>query len=597
MKGKIFRVTSALTLAVAIAMALLATGVYYAFYRTEAQSGLKALAHAMASFGQGGEALEPEYLNGIMVGSYPYALRLTVIDTEGEVVYDTKPREEWSNHKDRKEVAEAFDRGTGSDTRISESMGKNAYYYAVRVESDGNTYVLRLSRDIESIWAVFITIVPFLCLAAFAVIVIATFFAYSLSKSLIAPVAGMVEGLKLKQGGEEVQGSSETLKIEGIEYEELRPLAVTVRELARENAGYIKRLSEEKAAVSVIMDNMVEGVILLDAKEDIVSINDSAVKILNPGFVKGGDAPRNILQLTHSPQLIKAIEGAKEAFSLGRGVLEPTVIEGEQENEGRRYHLFISQVSPATGIENGLLLLLVDNTQMIRAEEARRDFAANVSHELKTPLTTIKGFGELLGQGAMTDTEAITRCGQRIHRESERLLLLINDILRLSEIEDGVHSGGGLELETVDLGQAVRNMAVLLESMAVEKGVKLEVLADVGAPSLLKCEPAHIEELVRNLAENAIRYNEPGGWVRLGLRNLGNMLELTVEDNGIGIPQQHQEQIFQRFYRVDRSRSKATGGTGLGLSIVKHVVALYKGQLKLESALGKGTKITVLFNL
>ena len=238
----------------------------------------------------------------------------------------------------------------------------------------------------------------------------------------------------------------------------------------------------------------------------------------------------------------------------------------------------------------GTIVLLVDVTYSVKAEKMRQEFTANVSHELKTPLTTIKGFGEMFGSGMITRKEDVLKYGSMIERESERLLFLINDIIRLSEIEEHTE-----ELRTpVELRTAAQDALQILEARVQQNDIHVELKGDC---LILNSNDGYMRELFINLIDNAIKYNNPGGMVRVSIEKLEHQAKIVVADNGIGIPINAQSRIFERFYRVDKSRSKQRGGTGLGLSIVKHIVDYHNGTISLRSELGKGTEITILLPL
>ena len=249
----------------------------------------------------------------------------------------------------------------------------------------------------------------------------------------------------------------------------------------------------------------------------------------------------------------------------------------------RFYHIYMNRSEYAGSY--GIIILLIDATQSVNSEKIRHDFSANVTHELKTPLTTIKGFGEMLENKIITNTEEVSKYGGIIYRESERLLQLINDIIRLSEIEEN-----SKEFETVNLKKISDEVIEILSNKAAQHEVA--IINEAEDISII-ANGGYMSELLINLIDNAIKYNIAGGYVKLKITDSGSYAALIIEDNGIGIPKESQERIFERFYRVDKSRSKQTGGTGLGLSIVKHIVTYHNGSIKLISDIGKGTKIII----
>lgn len=562
MKKRIFVVLTAALMSSIIILCLSSTLIYYNFYKIQSENGIKALANLFVNTG-----FNPDNLSGDLIKNIPYEVRVTLIDSEGNVDFDTRKNLKFENHLDREEVKEAFASGTGEATRKSDTLGKDAYYYAIKYKG----YVIRFSREFNNISSVFISVVPYVVVIAFALIVISTVIASKLSESLIKPVNTLVESLNVLKRNEK------SVDVPEIEYDELRPIARTIKDLSYELWRYITSLKEEKETISLITENMVEGMILLDNYLNILSVNKSAINILNHEFVL--DKTKNILQLTRNSEIISAIETVKSNKSPSASV---TITTSNQ----KHYKVFVNHAK-SNNFVCGIIVLIVDVTESIKVEEIRRDFAANVSHELKTPLTTIKGFGEMLSAGIITDRSDISRYGSTICREAERLILLINDIIRLSEIEE---AGSVKEKTPVDLLECVEEAENVLQKIAAEKGVSIEI---DGESAVVNGNKSYLNELVLNLADNAIKYNNVDGHVWISVKNFDSKAVLVVKDDGIGISKEHQERIFERFYRVDKSRSKQTGGTGLGLSIVKHIVNFHNGTISLKSEEGMGTEITV----
>lgn len=554
--------TAAVMITVVILSAII-TSLYYSFYKVQSENDIKALAKVFISGNQTAEEFDVS-----LVKNFPYDIRMTIVEEDGTVSYDSRKNVNFENHLNRNEVREAFSTGSGEDIRNSASFGKKAYYFALKY---GDNRVVRFSREIDSISSVFLTILPFIIIVAAVVTVISTVISSKLSDSVINPVNDLVNRLNIFSKEDRSQ------PIE-VEYEELRPIAVTVKDLTDRADSYIAKLKEEKETIRLITDNMVEGMIILDSGLNILSVNNSAVKILNPDFT--ADGTKHLLQLTRNNMLIHTAEELQNSDKKSADFI--------LDNGGGGFYKVFLNKSFSENEKWGLIILLVDVTESFRAEEIRRDFAANVSHELKTPLTTIKGFGEMLSVGILSEPADVKKYGATIYRESERLLLLINDIIRLSEIEDGATQN----MAPVDLMDCALEAQNVLRSSAEEKGISVSV---DGVHTVINGDRSYLNELVLNLADNAVKYNNPGGKVKISIGNDGGEAVLSVRDNGIGIPAEHQSRIFERFYRVDKSRSKQTGGTGLGLSIVKHIVAYHGGTVSLTSTEGEGTEITVRF--
>ena len=547
---------------------VIAAAISYKLYIQKAMGELNTAARIAAAYDP-----EPEELCALLEEQLDYAVRVTYIGGDGTVTFDSSPQvgnvSDMDNHGNRPEVEQAIKEGFGSDIRASHTIGKRSCYAAV---SDGNGIVIRLSREIESVYSLMLGTVSIIIVIAGLVIILATVISVKLSESLIVPVRTMVENIGVLAG--QKGGSSETDRLIS-DYEELEPVAAAVRKLSARLDRYITRLREERETISVITENMVEGMIVLDSGDNILSVNRSAVRLLSSAF-RGGEG-RHICELTRNPEILELISRSKEEKSVS-GVIGAG---------GRKLRAFVNN----TGDNSGTVLLLVDITESFNAEEMRRCFSANVSHELKTPLTTISGFGEMMESGVLTDKEDVKKYGGLIHRESSRLLSLINDIIRLSELDEG---GDSLEVRELDMNAVAEEVCAMLSDKAAKNGISLE---HTGNSVMLTANEGMLSEIIYNLADNAIKYNTEGGFVRVDVSGTENTAVLTVSDSGIGIPPEHIEHIFERFYRVDKSRSKQRGGTGLGLSIVKHIVGVMGGSIDISSEVGKGTEIRVEFNV
>lgn len=546
----------------------IAAAISYKLYIQKAMGELSTAARIAAAYDP-----EPEELCALLEEQLDYAVRVTYIGGDGTVTFDSSPQvgnvSDMDNHGNRPEVEQAMKEDFGSHIRASHTVGKRSCYAAV---SDGNGTVIRLSREIESVYSLMLGTVSVIIVIAGLVIILATVISVKLSESLIVPVRTMVENIGVLAG--QKGGKSETDRLIA-DYEELEPVAAAVRKLSARLDRYITRLRDERETISVITENMVEGMILLDSGDNILSVNRSAVRLLSSAF-RGGEG-RHICELTRNPEILDLISRSKEEKSVS-GVIGAG---------GRKLRAFVNN----TGENSGTVLLLVDITESFNAEEMRRCFSANVSHELKTPLTTISGFGEMMESGVLTDKEDVKKYGGLIHRESSRLLSLINDIIRLSELDEG---GDSLEVRELDMNAVAEEVCAMLSDKAAKNGISLE---HTGKSVTITANEGMLSEVIYNLADNAIKYNTEGGFVRVDVSGTENTAVLTVSDSGIGIPPEHIEHVFERFYRVDKSRSKQRGGTGLGLSIVKHIVGVMGGSIDISSEVGKGTEITVVFSV
>lgn len=339
---------------------------------------------------------------------------------------------------------------------------------------------------------------------------------------------------------------------------------------------FMKRnINKNQDIVHVLQNHMTESIMVLDDCDKIMLANDSITELL--GINRALTDTHSIFTLTDHNNFLELIRITKADGNVRRIV----------NIDGQDYSAIMSRISLTD--RNGTIILLIDVTESVKAERIRREFTANVSHELKTPLTVIKGFGEMFGSGMIKDPEDIQKYGNMIQHESQRLLFLMNDIIRLSEIEEHIEKN----MQPVELSRVVSECTELVKEKYNSGDIEINIIKSENI--CISGNESYIRELIINLIDNAVKYNNPGGWVHISVSLKDDEAYVSVVDNGIGIPKSSQNRIFERFYRVDKSRSKEREGTGLGLSIVKHIMEYHKGRIELESALNKGTKITVYF--
>lgn len=496
-----------------------------------------------------------EYLN--MLDRDFASTRVTIILDDGTVKFDSESNStQMQNHRGRPEVVSAFERGWGEDIRRSTTLGSDTYYYAAKL--DDNT-VLRVAKQTSSIGAIFVTIIPIMAGVLLLILVSGMFISSRLTRRLLRPIEGLAENM----GSDELLGG----------YEELEPFFVKIRAQKAVINEQVGHLRDERDLIGTITSNMKEGLILLDLDRNVLSVNRSALALL--GVKNAEYSGKNLLHISRSPLLGGCVDEAM-AGDGGDAVLE---------REDGACHIFASPVYNKREV-CGAIVLLLDVTEQVKAEKIRRDFSANVSHELKTPLTSISGFAEMIGNGMVGSDEDVKKFAGRILKEASRLISLTDDIIRLSCIEES----GRLETESVALLAICESAASSLRFSASQKRVTLAVS---GEEISVMGNPRMLDELIYNLVDNAVKYNREGGRVNISIGREGSVAVLAVADTGIGISPAHQGRIFERFYRVDKSRSKQTGGTGLGLSIVKHIVERHGGNITLESVGDIGTTITI----
>lgn len=557
MQKKLYKVMTILVSCTVLFFLLVAGSLGYSTYQRFTKNELKSAAKLVAAGNN-----KPSEMADILERSVEYDVRVTFIDAQGSVKYDSEADPaKMENHSDREEFKEATANGEGESTRFSKTLGYTTYYYAIKY----NGGVLRFSTDKENLAGVFLAVIPMLVVFAGGIIFITTIISIKLSESMIKPINSLVKQLDLRN---ENIGQFET------PYEELEPIIKNADVLMGRIHKNMNKIKAEREKISLITENMVEGMILLDEDMTVLSVNKSALKILGNNF--DPTEHTKIDHMTNDQQIIGLLEEAKESGA-AKGIIT---------EKSRFYRTFANKVYSENTLDFGIIIFFVDVTEEIQSEQIRRDFSANVSHELKTPLTTIKGFGELLENGIFTKEEDVKKYGGMIYRESERLLYLINDIIRLSQIEEQEH----VLNDKIDLLKTAHDVEEILRHKADNREVTMTI---EGEPVQIYGNQSYITELFLNLMDNAIKYNHEGGSLKVTVGVEDGKAFAVFSDTGIGISDEHQSRIFERFYRVDKSRSKQTGGTGLGLSIVKHIVAYHSGEIQLESEPEKGTTITV----
>ena len=481
--------------------------------------------------------------------------RLTWIAADGSVLYDTKTdAESLENHASRAEVSQALATGTGESTRYSSTLMEKTMYYAQRLD-DGT--VLRISISRATVGMIAVGMIQPLLIVLIVALILSGLLARRLSRRIVDPL----NSLDLEH------------PLDNDAYEELSPLLKRIHRQHVEIQTQLRELREKTDEFTQITGSMREGLILLDEHGSILSINAAAQMLF------GADAQcvgRDFLTVERSHEISAAIQAA---VTDGHS-------EVRAERAGRVYQFDISRIT-SNGKLLGTVILAFDITEQEFAERNRREFTANVSHELKTPLQGIIGSAELIENG-MVRPDDLPRFVGHIHAEAARLVTLIDDIIRLSQLDEG----DAMPTEPVDLLAVSQEAAENLHDAAAARDVTVSV---TGQPSVIPGVRRLLYEVVYNLCDNAIKYNRGGGRVDVTVAADAGGSSITVADTGIGIAPEHQSRVFERFYRVDKSHSKASGGTGLGLSIVKHAVQYHHGRIELESTPGTGTIIRVVF--
>ncbi len=548
MTKRIFRATLLVGVAVLIASLALVMGVLYSYFGRVQESQLR---DELSLAAVGVEKNGTDYLAELQSDQY----RITWLRADGVVMYDTQvDAETMENHAQRQEVRQALATGEGESSRYSSTLLQKTVYYA-KLLPDGT--VLRLSAVRVTAGVLVLNMLQPILLVLAAALILSGVLASRLARRITEPL----NRLDLEH------------PLENDTYEELAPLLRRMEHQRRQIDQQIGELRQRSEEFDQITGSMNEGLVLLDEAGAILSINPAARRLLGAdGDCVGQDFLTVDRDVTMSDALRQAAEQGHSEF---RG-----------ERNGREYQFDVTRIQ-TEGRTAGTVLLVFDVTERAFAERNRREFTANVSHELKTPLQGIIGSAELLENG-MVKQEDVPRFVGHIRAEAQRLVTLIGDIIRLSQLDEGE----AMPTEPVELLAVAREAAENLRSAAEAKHVTVDV---TGQPATIPGVRRLLYEIVFNLCDNAIKYNNEGGRVEVEVAQEGASAAVTVRDTGIGIPPEHQSRVFERFYRVDKSHSKASGGTGLGLSIVKHAVQYHHGTIQLKSEVGKGTEIRVTF--
>ena len=548
MAKKIFRSTMAVGLWVLLLSAALFLGMLYQYFTDRYTQELESETWLVA---RGVESMGLDYLDGLRTDN-----RITWVAQDGTVLYDNEAdAAAMENHADREEIQEALFGIQGTARRESATLSQLTIYVAHRLD-DGS--VIRLAGSQSTVVHLLMAMAPPIVLILIVTLIFAAALSSRLTKRLVRPILEL--DLERPEDSEV--------------YDELSPLLTRIRRQNDTIRAQMDQLRQQKQEFTALTENMSEGFLLLDAKGRVLSYNTGALRLL------GAAAPAeeaSVLTLDRSDVFQQLVEQ----------VLDGRRSQVRMERAGRILQLLGDPVL-RDGETAGAVLVLLDVTEREQAEQMRREFTANVSHELKTPLTSISGMAEIMKDG-LVKQEDVRGFAADIYQESQRLIRLVEDILHLSRLDEG---GGGLERQEIDLLDLARTVEDRLQSTAKQHQVELELTGDHAAVQGL---PSVVEEMVYNLCDNAIKYNRPGGKASVRVEDGADAVTVTVSDTGIGIPPEDRERVFERFYRVDKSHSKAIGGTGLGLSIVKHGAALHNAQVELDSAPGKGTTVRLRF--
>ncbi len=550
MTKRIFSAICAMVILTTVLTAGLVSALLYDRHLAEIKQTIRAEADYIASYMSGRDVTDGELvqLSSITQG------RVTWIAPDGTVLFDSASRpEDMENHANRQEVLSALQSGFGEATRHSATLnGLTSYYFARRM-ADGT--VLRVAYSTQSLYSTMFSTLVTLAGVILAVLLISVLLSRRITKGIVEPIN------RLDLSNPSASDS----------YEELYPLLSRLGSQNAQIKSQMNDLQKMQSEFSAIIQNMREGLVLLSNDGSILSINPSAARLL--GIPHESCVGKYLLNFERSEEMRTAIEQLAQKksaeFILAKG--------------GRSYRLLANPV-----VTGGSLMLMMDVTEQLAAEQLRREFSANVSHELKTPLQSILGYAEIMKSGLAKPAD-FPRFIERIYREAQRLIALVEDIISLSHLDEGED----MPTERIELLSVAREAADRLQQVSAEAGVSLDV---TGQTAEITGVRRLIAEMIYNLCDNAVKYNRKGGKVTVLIDKVPDGgARLTVSDTGCGIPEAHQSRVFERFYRVDKSHSKETGGTGLGLSIVKHAAVRHNAKITLQSKENEGTTIAVHF--
>ena len=549
MTKRIFKSMLIVASVILIASFIIILGFSYNYYTRVSADNIKTQTDLIA---RAVELEGSDYLDSLNMKGY----RVTWISPDGTVLYDSEADAAYlENHNDREEFIEAVDSGFGESSRYSSTLTERMIYFAQRL-SDGS--VIRLASSQGTVLLLVFKMISPVCIVLLIAVILSIVLASRLAKRIVKPL----NALDLDK------------PLENETYDELSPLLMRIEHQHRQIREQMRELERKQEEWNVMTGCMNEGIILLSENNVILSINESAARILGASADCVG---QDMLSVCRSLDTQELLEQASQGIKTEKIV----------EFSGAEYQLNASPVWD-DGKVKGLVLLFFDVTEKVHSEQIRREFTANVSHELKTPLHIISGTAERMKNG-LVKAEDMPDFIDRIYSQSQRMIALVDDIIELSRLDEGMVSA---PRDIVHLKTTAEHVAAQLAPEAAKENITLTVNGDDG---VIRGVPTLIGELIYNLCDNAIKYNRPGGRVEVTVEDKASRVMLKVADTGIGIPSADRQRIFERFYRVDKSRSREMGGTGLGLSIVKHVAKLHDADIEMTSVLDKGTVFVVSF--
>ncbi|MCM8783605.1 MAG: cell wall metabolism sensor histidine kinase WalK [Candidatus Omnitrophica bacterium] len=501
-------------------------------------------------------------------------LRVTLVDLKGVVLGDSelnkKELEEVESHLSRPEIQSAIKEGFGQSKRFSSTLGKDMLYVAMPFGKPEPYGIVRLSLPVLEVELLEANLKKIVLLSIFLVFILSALFSFLLAKMVSRPI------LRMSNLAKEIAKGNYPHQPLFYAHDEIGELAKSLQQMSEEIRNKIAYISSEEAKLKTVLSSIVEGLMVMDKKGEVVLVNDSLRKMFCLDAQIMGKRP---LELIRNNKVQKITDGIlKEGH---RFLSDEIEVNFPQEK--------IVRINGTPIIKNGeiegVVIVFHDITELKRLEKIRQDFVANVSHELRTPLTSIKGYAETLLEGALEDKKNAKEFLEIIYRDAERLSRLIDDLLDLSRIESGKLK---MHFSKVDLAKIIKHSLRIMDEQLNNRNITVELNLPENLSPVLADE-ARITQVMLNLLDNAIKYNVDRGKIEISVLEKDNFMEVNIKDTGIGIPEKDLLRLFERFYRVDKARSRELGGTGLGLSIVKHIVQAHQGEVFAKSEFGKGS--------
>ena len=584
---RIFKNTFWVSMVTIFVSYLIIAGILYDYFEHQIKAELKMEAEYIAyGIDYAGEDYLADF-NQYMIrrqrvrGTGEHKKRITWIDKNGDVLFDSDvDAQSMENHKDRKEIKKALQEKEGYTVRYSGTLDEQMLYYAVEL-TDGT--VLRISSAYNTIVSIVLAMLQPTAFLVFLIIILSYFMSKRAAKSIVEPINNM----------DLLYGEMDE------EYEELVPLLKRIRKQNIQIDQQMEDLKNQQAKFQALTEHMNEGFLVLDKSGNVLSYNPAVLELFEGSRdidytgKHAADFDRSGVLKEALEEALKGARNQKIRKTRGRvfHIFSNPILLGDTKEDGITEEILASMGNKQEKQVAGAVVIVLDETEKEKREQLRREFTSNVSHELKTPLTSISGVAEIIMNG-IVKTEDIPGFARNIYEEAGRLIELINDIIFLSKLDEGHLSCHTQKIYLKDLAKQVIERL----SLSGRRGnVSVQI---AGEDVMMEGIPSMIEEVLYNLCDNGIKYNHAGGTVILAFYkkeiNDTPKIIISVKDTGIGIPAEETERIFERFYRVDKSHSKSVGGTGLGLSIVKHVVLMHHGEIQVESVPGKGTQVTVI---